>query len=152
MGLHTLCRVVKILVRFHRPALGTFCDFSRMESERISVRILERDWKIHVLTVFNWKTVVSMNPEDLIETLATGSINRLSILKTIQNGPMPKTEIADRCGVSRKTVGFVDDFDEILVKQSEDGYSLTGAGAIVVRKYDDVRQHIGKDTLESLAL
>jgi predicted transcriptional regulator len=93
-----------------------------------------------------------MNPEDLIETLATGSIDRLSILRTIQNGPMPKTEIADRCGVSRKTVGFVNDLDGILVKQSEEGYSLTGAGAIVIRKYDDARQLIGKDTLESLAL
>jgi predicted transcriptional regulator len=93
-----------------------------------------------------------MNAQELIECFAGGGerIDRPSILRTLRDEALSKTELADRCNVSRNTVQFITELDECLVKQSAEGYYLTGAGAIAIREYSDARKNLAGDASKAL--
>ena len=93
-----------------------------------------------------------MDVQELIERLSGGSaVDRLAVLSTLRDEALPTTKLADRCEVSRGAVQFITELDESLVKQSEEGYYLTGAGAIAIRKYNDASESLDDDILSTLA-
>ena len=94
-----------------------------------------------------------MDAQPLLEYVAgSGSVDRVEILNSIRDEAMPESELADYCGVSRGAVQFPADIDGFLVKQLEDqdDYYLTGAGAIAIREYQDARNEVVGDDLDSL--
>ena len=98
------------------------------------------------------KAEPQMDAQELIECLSGGdAVDRLAVLSSLRNEALPTTKLADRCEVSRGTVQFITEFDESLVKQSEEGYYLTGAGAIAIRKYNDASESLDDDILSTLA-
>lgn len=105
-----------------------------------------------VQTRSDTKAEPQMDAQELVECLSGGGVvDRLAVLSTLRDEPLPKTKLADRCEVSRGAVQFITEFDESLVKQSEDGYYLTGAGAIAIHKYNDASESLDDDILSALA-
>lgn len=93
-----------------------------------------------------------MNAQELIECFAGGGngIDRLAILRTIRGEALSKAELANRCNVSRDTVQFITELDECLIKQSAEGYYLTGAGAIAIHEYSGTRETIDPSASKEL--
>jgi predicted transcriptional regulator len=94
-----------------------------------------------------------MNARELIEhfTPSSGGVNPLPVVRILRDETLSQAELANRFDVSRSTVGrIIGGLDETFVKETTDGYQLTGGGAAAVRTYADARKAIDiRETVET---
>jgi predicted transcriptional regulator len=86
-----------------------------------------------------------MNTRDVIEQFVT-SESRIQIMNALREEPASQNELAERYSMSEATVSRrCDDLADRGWVQNRGGrYGLTGAGAIVLRTYEDCAETIGR--------
>lgn len=74
------------------------------------------------------------------------------IIKALRDDTMSQSELVTRFDISRPTASkIINGLANVLITRSEDGYQLTGAGAVAVREYADAREGLGGCLLTDLA-
>ncbi|WP_435078452.1 MarR family transcriptional regulator [Halococcus sp. AFM35] len=87
-----------------------------------------------------------MDARDVVEHFVT-SENRVHLLRILREGPASQSDLSDCCSMSLPTVSRrCDDLEERgWVQIHADQYKLTGAGAIVLRTYDNAVETVGRN-------